>query len=139
MWRKGIFAAILVTLPISAVAVGTLAWGVGQMFSPCLGWGGKPPAPNRSCNAYSTASQTRIQALLSALPLQGVIILAALLGVWGTVRLRQLPVVGAGLLMLLEAIPLLWSAAPLAVLAGIGLLVLAYRMENQPGFSNRDP
>jgi len=38
--------------------------------------------------------------------------------------------------MLLEAIPLLWSFAPLAFLAGIGLLVVAYRMENQTELRN---
>jgi hypothetical protein len=74
---------------------------------------------------------------LSAAPLQGIILLAAVLGVWGTVRLRQLVVIFSGLLMFLEAIPLLWSAAPLALLASGGLFVVAYRMENQTEFSNR--
>jgi len=68
--------------------------------------------------------------------LQGGILLAAVLGIWGTVRLRQVAVVVAGLVMLLEAIPLLWSFAPLAFLAGIGLLVVAYRMENQTELRN---
>ena len=137
MWRKGVVAAILVVLPISAVAVGTLGWSVSQMFSPCVGWGGKPPATHGSCRQYSVDSQTRTQAALWAALLQGVILLAAVLGVWGTVRLRQIAVIFAGLLMFLEAVPLLFSAAPLAVLASFGLLVVAYRMENQTEFSNR--
>ena len=139
MWKKGMCAAMLVTLPISAVMVGNFAWVVSRMFSPCVGWGGKPPTANGSCKQYSTTSQTRARSLLAAVPLHDAIIRAAFLGAWGTSRLRQLPVVGAGLLMLLEAIPLMWSAGPLAVLAGVGLLVLAYRMEHQPGFSSRVP
>jgi len=136
MWRKGICAAILLALPISAVAVGTLAWGVSQLFNPCVGWGGQSPAAKGSCKEFTVSSGTRIKAALSAVPLQGGILLAAVLGVWGTVRLRQVAVIVAGLVMLLEAVPLLFSFAPLALLAGVGLLVVAYRMGNQTELRN---
>ncbi len=134
MWRKGICAAVLLILPISTVAIGSAAYSLTKMFSPCVGWGGKSPigvVPRGSCREFSVNSGTRTQALLSAVPVQGVILLAAVLGVWGTARLRQPAVLIAGLLMLLEVIPLVFSFAPLAVLAGAGLLVVAYRMEKQ--------
>jgi hypothetical protein len=133
MWRKGICAAVLLILPISTVAIGSAAYSVSKMFSPCVGWGGKSPVgvvPKGLCREFSVNSGTRTQALLSAVPVQGVILLAAVLGVWGTARLRQPAVIIAGLVMLLEVIPS-FSFAPLAVLAGAGLLVVAYRMEKQ--------
>lgn len=59
---------------------------------------------------------------------QGVILLGAGLGIWGAIRERQVAVLVAGLLMLLEVVPTLFSVFPLALLAGVGFLVIAYRM-----------
>ena len=42
--------------------------------------------------------------------------------------MRQTIVIIAGCLMLLEIFPLALSVWPLALLAGVGLLVIAYRM-----------
>jgi len=74
-------------------------------------------------------SRTRTQAALSTAAVQGVILVAAALGIWGTIRSRQAAVIVAGLLMLLEMIPTLFSAAPLALLAGAGFLLVAYHMD----------
>jgi len=139
MWRKGIWAATLVALPISIVAIASVAYCGRALISPCVGWGGSPPTnatEKATCKAYTVDSRTRAQAVLSAAGVQGVILLAAVLAVWGTVRLRQLAVVGAGLLMLLETIPTLFSFSPLALFAGIGLLVVGYRMPNQTSLQN---
>jgi len=57
-----------------------------------------------------------------------VILMASILGIWGTVRSKQAMVIISGLLMLLEGIPLVFSFWPLALLAGGGLLLVAYRM-----------
>jgi len=136
MWRTGIWAAALAALPILSVAIASMAYGEAQLINPCVGWGGNPPASataKAACKAYMVVSRTKAQAVLSAAGVQGVILLAASLGVWGTVRLRQRAVVCAGLLMLLETIPTLFSFSPLALFAGIGLLVVAYRMPNRTG------
>jgi len=61
---------------------------------------------------------------------QGVILAAAALAIWGAFRPRRQLVTVAGLLMLLEAIPTIFSVAPLALLAGVGFLVIAHRMES---------
>lgn len=134
MWRKGIWAATLAALPISLVAIASMAYCGAQLINPCVGWGGRPPTrvtAESTCKAYTVDSRTRGQAALSAAGVQGVILLAAALAVWGTVRLRQRAVVCGGLLMLLETIPTLFSFSPLALFAGIGLLVVAYRMPNR--------
>jgi len=59
---------------------------------------------------------------------QGVILLAAVLGIWGTLRSRRWTVVLAGRPMVLEAFPLIFSFWPLALLAGAGFFRTAYRM-----------
>ena len=61
----------------------------------------------------------------------GVILLAGVLGIWGTVRRREAVVVFAGVLMLLEMIPLGLTLWPLALLAGVGFLIIAYRMPDR--------
>jgi len=140
MWRKGILAAALVALPVSLVAIASMAYCGAELVSPCVGWGGSPPArvtAKATCKVYSVDSRTRAQAVGSAAGVQGVILLAAALALWGTVHLRQHAVVGAGLLMLLEIIPTLFSLSPLALFAGVGLLVVAYRMPNQTALENR--
>jgi hypothetical protein len=134
MWRKGTLAAALVALPVSLVAIASMAYCGANLVSPCVGWGGKPPAvltAKATCKVYTVDWRTRAQAVFSAAGVQGVILLAAALALWGTVHLRQLAVVGSALLMLLEIFPMLFSFAPLALFAGVGLFVVAYRMPNQ--------
>ncbi len=77
-------------------------------------------------------SRTRTQAALGLVGVQGVILVAAILGIWGTVRARQTLVIAAGLLMLVEIIPTIFSASPLALLAGAGFLFVAYRLPARP-------
>jgi hypothetical protein len=75
-------------------------------------------------------SRTRTQAALSVVAVQGVILAAAALAIWGAIHTRQRLVIIAGLIMLLEIIPTLFSASPLVLLAGVGFLVIANRMES---------
>jgi len=134
MWRKGIWAATLVALPASLVAISSVAHSGAQLVNPCVGWGGHPPASvtaKAKCKTYTVESLTETQTVLSAVGVQGGILLAAALAVWGAIRLRQRAVVVAGLLMLLEAIPTLFSLSPLALLAGSGFLVVAYKMPDR--------
>ena len=128
---KRIWAAVLVALPISIVAIVSLAYDVSQLASPCVGWGGgnvRASTGASPCKQYTVDSRTRTQAARWLLGVQGGILLATALGIWGTVRSRQAMVIVAGLLILLEMIPLLFSFWPLALLAGAGLLLVACQM-----------
>src|ERR1022692_2190670 len=58
----------------------------------------------------------------------GVILLAAVLGVWGTIRSREWIVILAGCLMISEVFPLVLSFWPLALLAGLGFFWTAHQM-----------
>lgn len=132
--RKQTWAAVLVALPIAIAAIATMGYFFVQLTSPCVGWGGGSFYGNASaqhgCKEIMVDSRTRTQAALLMVAVQGVILVAAALGIWGAVRSQQAAVIVAGLLMLLEMIPTIFSLAPLALLAGVGFLVIAYRMPN---------
>ena len=130
MWRRGTLAAVLVALPISIVAMATMSCFFAQLADPCAGWDGnfnRAVGAEHHCSQVMVDSRTKVKAALTAVAVQGVILAAAALGIWGAIRSRQVVVVVAGLLMLLEMIPTLFSASPLALLAGIGFLIVAYR------------
>ncbi|MGA2133864.1 MAG: hypothetical protein ABSH50_16335 [Bryobacteraceae bacterium] len=131
MRRKGTWAAVLVALPIALVAIGSVAYFFSQIASPCVVWRGSgslPASASHSCRQITGQDETTLRAAAEAVAVQGVILLAAALGIWGAIRSRQTAVIIAGLLMLLEMIPTMFSVAPLALLAGVGFLVIAYRM-----------
>lgn len=133
MLRKPMWTAVLFAAPISLAAVATTVYFLIQLTSPCVGWGGGHfygrVGAEHPCRQYTVDSRTRSQAALTMVAVQGVILTAAALGIWGTIRTRQQAVALAGILMLLEMIPTIFSFAPLALLAGIGFLVIAHRME----------
>lgn len=124
---------MFVALPISTVAIGSMAYFLRQSVSPCVMWAGSNSASvhgngSHGCREITGVGQTRLQAAVEKVAVPGVILIAAVLGVWGTARSRQTVVIVAGLLMLLEMIPTGFSVWPLALLAGIGFLVIANRM-----------
>jgi uncharacterized protein YfaP (DUF2135 family) len=132
MRRRRTWVAVLVALPILIVTIASLAYFSAELTSPCVGWGGgnfyRSAGAREHCVQYTVRSQTRAQAALTKAAVQGIILVAAALGIWGTARARQAVAIVAGLLMLLEMIPTLFSVSPLALLAGSGFLVVAYRM-----------
>lgn len=141
MRRTAISAAILITLPISIVAIASIANYVAELTSPCVVWGGgnfhKAADVKTTCKQYSGDSRTRSQAVLWMAGVPGVILMAAVLGVWGAVTSKKIILVVAGLLMLPEVVLLVFSFWPLALLAGVGLLVVAYRLPAQADSGKR--
>jgi hypothetical protein len=132
MQRAATAATVLLALPVLIVAIASIAHFSAEFADPCVGWGGghfyRSDHANDTCRQYTVDSRTRTQAALSMAFVPGVILLTAVLGIWGTFRLRQTVVIVAGLSMFLEMIPLALTVWPLALLAGTGFLVAAYRM-----------
>ncbi|MGA2184232.1 MAG: hypothetical protein ABSH47_14515 [Bryobacteraceae bacterium] len=123
-WARTLLA-VLVALPVSILAVRAISLELPDFFNPCVGWGGA--SPESSCVQHTSLSETKMQAAVRTAAFPGVIVLAAVLGIWGVARShRKMTLIGA-CLMLLEA-PLLamtiWPV-PLLVLAGGGFLWLA--------------
>jgi hypothetical protein len=133
MSRARTWLAVLAALPISIVAIGSATFIFSDLVNPCVVWGASNSgslyiSANHPCKEGKGVGETRIRAGIMLVAVQGVILLAAVLGIWGTVRSRQWMVVLAGCLMILEVFPTVFSFWPLALLAGVGFLWTAYRM-----------
>jgi hypothetical protein len=135
MWQRTLLL-LLIALPISAVAIGTAARTVNELFDPCVSWGiGESGAghiyPHDPCGTHTGYEKTRTQTCITLAAIQGVMLLAAVLGIWGAARSRPKIMLLAGIVMILEMIPTVFSAAPLAVLTGAGFIFMGIRLQNQ--------
>jgi len=125
--RTRAILAVLATLPITLVAVRGIAVDVIGMFDPCTEWGGGDSGSfyhelHEPCKQYKINGETKTRAAIRLSLVPGLILLAATMGIWGVLRSRWRPSLFGGCVMMMEAIPLIFSVAPLALLAGAGLL-----------------
>jgi len=117
----------LVVLPVSAVAIGTASHTLAQLADPCVTWGVGDSGigyirPHDLCGVHTGMGETRTEAGLMLAGIQGGMLLAAVLGVWGAARPRPKIMLLGGILMTLEMIPSVFSICPLAVLTGSVLI-----------------
>lgn len=132
MLRARTWLAVLAALPVSLFAVRAISVNLSDFFNPCVGWGvGSSGAFQRSANApcvqVTLRSETKTQAAVQMAAVPSVVLLAAVLGVWGAARSRPKVAFAGACLMFLEAIPLVFSIWPLALIAGGGFLWVACR------------
>ena len=139
MRTKQVLVAVLAALPIGLMAMRGVALEVRDLLDPCLQWGEfnsgssmmPPPgtqAGNPCYTRVSGTSETRQGSIIRTLLVSGGILAAIVLGVFGAARSRPgLVGIGAGL-MLVEAVPLIFTVAPLAVLASGVFLWVAIRL-----------
>jgi hypothetical protein len=133
MVSRRTWLAVLFALPVGAFAIGVITVNVIDQLNPCVTW-----APNStysgssrdSCREHVIRGDSRIQAATTMVVLPGVILAAAVLGIWAAACSRRRMMFIAACLMLFETIALLidpWLA-PLALLAGAGFINLGYRI-----------
>jgi len=133
MFPRRTWLAVLFALPVGAFAIGLITVDVIDQLNPCVTW-----APNstysgssrESCREQVIRGDSRIQAATTMVVFPGVILVAAVLGIWAAARSRRRMMFIAACPMLFETIPLLidpWLA-PLALLAGSGFIYLGYRI-----------
>ena len=122
--------AAIISLPLGLVAVRAVAITVGQFSDPCFQWntGNSGSATIRSddpCRSRSGTSETQTQAVARMLIVPGGILAGLALGIIGTARSRAGLAVAGAVVVFVEAVPLLFSFAPLAVLTSGVFLLLA--------------
>ena len=126
---RPVLVAVLASLPIGLLAVRGVALQVRDLLDPCLQWGESnsgssmiPPRgvpPGSPCyTRVSGTSETRQGSIIRTALVSGGILAAIVLGVFGAARSRPGLVATAAGLMLVEAVPLIFSVAPLALLSG---------------------
>ncbi len=138
MLRVGTWVAVLFALPVSLMAIRAVTQDLNELSDPCVAWGVSDSSGsgsfhrrgNDACMQWSSHEETRTWAVTRMVGFPGVILLAAVLGIWGaSCSLRRMMFLAAAL-MLFEALPLamgLWGM-PLALLAGGGFLYMGYRI-----------
>ena len=138
---KPILVAVLASLPVGLLAMRAIVMEVRDLSDPCLQWGQSSdwgygtiaPFSARSSDPcaprVSGTSETKAGAIVRTLLVPGGILAAIALGVLGAARSRPKLVVIGGCLMLVEAAPLIFSVAPLALLAGGVFLWVANRLQ----------
>lgn len=124
---------LLIALPMTAIAVATASHKLDQLNDPCAAWGVSNSGsgyihPHDPCSQRSGHSQTKAEAYGVPAGVQGVILLAAMLAVWGAAASRPKVVLLGGVLMIFEAPPLIFSIWPLALLTGGGLIYMGIRL-----------
>jgi len=130
------------SLPLLVLVTWSLARALPDFFDPFFLWGQQQAettavleadGPSR---AIRGASQTKTQAVVNLVLVQGGVLTAILLALTGAVMARPvLTVLGAGLIFL-ESIPLIFSFAFLTVFAS-GILLLAARRMVSFGTASR--
>ena len=131
MRNRAVLIALVATLPLILLT----AWSFSQMLprlsDPCYHWGDSQPvvrviSPDSPCQSVEGTFQTKFQATLQLLLINGGILIAGALGILGaSLGKPALTVLGAGL-MFLESVPLIFSFAWLTVFVS-GMLLLAAR------------
>ena len=122
--------AVMVSLPLGLVAVRAVAITVGQFFDPCFQWntGNSGSATIRSddpCRSRSGTSETQTQAAAGMLMVPGGVLVGLALGIIAAARGRAGLAVAGAVVVFVEAVPLMFSFAPLAVLTSGVFLLLA--------------
>ena len=136
---KPTLVALLASLPIGLIAMRAIVMEVRELSDSCLQWGQLSDWGNgriarssaRSGDPCSTrvsgTSETRQGSIIRTLLVPGGILAAIALGILGAARSQQRVAGIAAVLMLVEALPLIFGVAPLAVLTGGVFLWVATR------------
>lgn len=127
---RAIVLAVTVSLPLGLVALRAVAITASQFFDPCFQRGidnsfSGTIRRDDPCRARSGTSETKAQAVARMMIVPGGILAGLALGILGAARSRPGPAVAGAVVVFLEAFPLLFSFAPLAVLTSGVFLLLA--------------
>src|ERR1022692_627406 len=133
MSRARTWLAVLVALPISIVAIGSMAFTFSELLNPCVVWGASNSgsvyrSADRPCKEGKGVGETRMRAGFGDGSCSRRDPPGSGAGGLGTIRSREWIVVLAGCLMILEVFPLVFSFWPLALLAGVGFFWTAHQM-----------
>jgi hypothetical protein len=129
---------VLVTAaPIAAIALWSIGHTVIEISDPCATWDYPPGqgvhlhvGPHDPCRTASVHSESKARAVTRAAMVPGGLLAAAILAVMGAALSRRGVLLAAGIGMLAETV-VVFTLAPLTLVAGVSFLLLAKRL--QPG------
>jgi hypothetical protein len=114
---------IVAAIPALLLGVGSIFAQLPQFGNPCVTWGAGDNATavltrDDACTQRTVVGETKQTAAVRIVLVPGVLLLGAVLGIWGTLRKSWKLSLISGSLLLLEAIPLALTVWPLPLLAG---------------------
>ena len=114
---------IVAAIPALLLAASSIGAQVSQFANPCVTWGAGENAAavltrDDLCRQRTMMGETEQAAAVRIILVPGVLLLAAVLGIFGTARENWKLSLIAGSVLLLEAIPLALTVWPLPLLAG---------------------
>ena len=120
--------------PVAGIALWSIGHTAGDLLDPCATWGYPPDqplsarvGPHDTCRARAAHVESKARATLQAAVVPGGILIASLLAVTGVFRARRRMMIAAGIGMLAETL-LVFTIAPLTLIAGAGFLLIATRV-----------
>lgn len=133
--RNAVLLAVIFSTPPAAVAVWSIGSTLSQLSNPCARWdGGEGPArnwsaslgPNDPCRSLTRHGESKLRAVTICALVPGGVLLSAVLGVIGAAVSRR-PLILAGALLMLAETFVVFTIAPLTLIAGLAFVYLAHR------------
>jgi hypothetical protein len=135
--RVSPIAALLIVISSApaAVAVWSIGYTLSQVSDPCVHWnGGGGPAqqwsaslgPNDPCRSMTMHGESKLRAVAICALVPGGVLLSAVLGMIGVAVSRR-PLILAGACLMLAETFVVFTIAPLTLIAGLAFLFLAQR------------
>jgi len=120
--------------PPAAVAIWSISQTLSQMSNPCVRWDGgggpelsDPLGPNDPCKSITVQGESKLRAATMCALIPGGVLLGAVVGMIGLAVSRRRLIVAGAFLMLAETL-VVFTIAPLTLIAGLGFLFLAQRV-----------
>jgi hypothetical protein len=126
--KRAIALAALIALPVVSFVAWSATNTMRRLNDPCVEWGvtgelERAVAPG--CRSFQSTTQTKKQAVTWLILLQGGMLIAAVAGLIGAIRARPKFSVAGAAILLLVAIPAMFSIGLLLLAESALLLVVA--------------
>jgi len=130
---SGVLLAIAFSGPPAGVATWSIGSTVSQMSEPCVRWDSSGShqlsatlRPGDPCASITGVGESKLRAATICALIPGGVLLAAALGIIGVAVSRR-PLILAGAFLMLAETLVVFTMAPLTLIAGLGSLFLARR------------
>ena len=127
----GMLLAVTISTPPAGVAIWSISRTVSQMFNPCVRWDGSGGPelsaslrPDDPCRSITVRGESKLRGATMCVLIPGGVLLSAVLGILGVAALSRRLILAGGSLMLAETL-MVFTIAPLTLIAGVGFLLLA--------------
>ena len=128
-----VLLAVIFSTPPAAVAIWSISSTLSQMTNPCVRWDGggdqwsNSLGPNDPCKSITVQGESKLRAATLCALIPGGVLLSAVLGMIGVAILRRRLILAGAFFMLAETL-VVFTIAPLTLIAGLGFLFLAQRV-----------